>query len=67
MVSSFKVSVEANPDTEEEMAPLLAKEVGIFNKWLMASGHDPLLRIEEAMLRTYLVQKFRGRLSGTPS
>lgn len=64
MQSPFQFQVEPKPATEEQMAPLLAVEMAIFNNWLVSQKLDPLLRVEEAMLRTYLVQKFRGRLSG---
>jgi len=65
-LTPFKFIVEPAPDTREQMVPLLDQEVSIFNRYLQEQGLDPLLRIEETMLRTYLTQKFRGRLEGDP-
>ncbi len=67
MQSPFQLQVDPKPTTQEEMIPLLDAEVAIFNRWLLGQGMDPLLRIEETMFRTYLLQKFRGRLDGDPS
>ena len=65
MQTSFELKVVGDePDTPEEMKPLVDCEIGIVNTWIVAEGSERLTRYEEGILRTYLVQKYRGRLNG---
>ena len=67
MKSAFKLSLAdgvSPPASPQAIAPLLEEEIAIFNQWLQEQGEKPMVPVEEAMVRTYLVQKFRGRLDG---
>jgi hypothetical protein len=61
------------PDTkdlpDEQILKLLDLEVDCFEKFMTSDKVDwkargPLLPQERALIKTYIVQKFRGRLDG---
>lgn len=53
--------------SQEEMLALFDKEVDDFSKWLAEKCPDvkargPLSKPERALIKTYLVQKFTGKI-----
>ena len=70
MQSVFSLSLVAGqsvPSSKEEMKELLDSETALLNEWLRAQGAGALSSFEDAMVRTYLVQKLKGNLDGQPS
>ena len=50
------------PSSREELKELLDSEMGLLDEWLRSQGAGALTSFEDAMLRTYLVQKLKGAL-----
>ena len=55
------------PSSQEELKELLDSETALLNEWLRARGAGALSSFEDAIVRTYLVQKLKGNLDGQPS
>lgn len=70
MMSSLvlQLSVGVNPPSDQaELKALLDGELRLLNDWLVSQGASPLASFEDAMLRTYLVQKLNGSLDSQMS
>lgn len=62
----LKLSEELEGKTKEEKLVIFDKEVDRFSKWLERlndpRANGPLSNPEKALLKTYLVQKYTGKL-----
>ncbi len=70
MKSRFSLSLVDGvpvPSSQAEMKELLDSETELLNEWLRSQGAGALTSFEDAMVRTYLVQKIRGCLDGQSS
>lgn len=54
------------PASQQELKKLLDSETELLNEWLRSQGAGALTSFEDAMVRTYLVQKLKGSLEDQP-
>lgn len=65
MESVFELTLKdgvPEPQSPQEMAPLLNQEMALFKEWWAKNGGGTLTRFEEHSIRTYLTQKLRRHL-----